>query len=170
MREQVEALEDETDLGALAEDLALLELAQGAALAAVPDELAVERDEPLVDLLQVVDRAQQRRLPGAGRAEHDRHGPGRHGERHVAQHLEGAEALVDAVDLDEPGGRDVGAHAAPPDVRAVRVSTPTRARAAYAGGTASGTGRPESRDAQTSTVHRAFCSGVGGSVRTAPFA
>src|SRR5690606_29384193 len=105
VREQVEALEDEPDLGALPEDLALLELAQGAALAAVPDELAVDGDEALVDLLQVVDRAQERRLARAGRAEHDRHGPGPDGERHAAQHLERAEALVDAVDLDEPGGR-----------------------------------------------------------------
>ena len=69
VREQVEALEHHPDLGALARDLALAQLVELVALLPVADELAVDPQPAGVDLLQMVDAAQERRLPGARRAE-----------------------------------------------------------------------------------------------------
>ena len=71
VREQVEALEDEADPGPLAQDRALAQLVQPAADGPDADQLAVDADEAGVQLLQVVDRAQQRRLARPGRAEDD---------------------------------------------------------------------------------------------------
>ena len=73
VREQVEVLEDHADLGALARDLGFAQLVQPVADLAVADELAVDRQAPGVDLLEVVDAAQERRLARAGRAEQAHH-------------------------------------------------------------------------------------------------
>ena len=73
VREQVEVLEDHPDLGPLARDLALVQLVQLAALLAVADQLAVDRQPAGVDLLQVVDAAQERRLARARRPEQAHH-------------------------------------------------------------------------------------------------
>jgi hypothetical protein len=100
MREEVEVLEDEPDVGALLQDLLLLQLRQLVPGAAVADELPVDADPATVDLLQMVDGAQQRGLPGAGRAEDHGDLAGADLQVDAAQYLQRAEALVDAVDVD----------------------------------------------------------------------
>ena len=100
MREQVEVLEDHPDLGPLARDLALVQLVELAARLAVADQLAVDRQPAGVDLLQVVDAAQERRLARARRTEHAHHLAAVDLEVDALQHLEAPEALVDALGLD----------------------------------------------------------------------
>ena len=75
----------------------LVELVAGLAVA---DELAVDPQAPRVDLLEVVDAAEERRLAGARRAEDAHHLAGLHLERDALQHLEPPEALVHALGLD----------------------------------------------------------------------
>ena len=60
MREQVEVLEDHADLGALVRDLGLAQLVQLVAHLPIADELAADHEAPAVDLLEVVDAAQER--------------------------------------------------------------------------------------------------------------
>ena len=67
VREEVEALEDHPDLLALPRDVALLVLDQLAAHLAVADEVAVHEDPAALDLLEVVDAADEGGLAGAGR-------------------------------------------------------------------------------------------------------
>ena len=62
MREEVEALEDHADGGALAGDLRLAVLDEPAVLLAVSDQLAVDVDAAGVERFEVVDAAEQRRL------------------------------------------------------------------------------------------------------------
>ncbi|ARX88851.1 hypothetical protein SMD44_08338 [Streptomyces alboflavus] len=71
----------------------------------VADQLPVDADRAAVQLLQVVDGAQERGLAGAGRA--DDHGDltGAHLQVDAAQHLVGAEVLVDAADVHHHGVR-----------------------------------------------------------------
>ena len=64
------------------------------------DELAVDLDPAGVDGLQLVDAAQQRRLPRAGWADEDRDRPGRDDEVNTPQHVQLAEELVQVADLD----------------------------------------------------------------------
>src|SRR6266540_2514467 len=59
VREQVEALEDHADLGPLAGDLAFLQLVELVAVLPVADQLAVHPQAAGVDLLQVVDAAEE---------------------------------------------------------------------------------------------------------------
>ena len=93
MGEEVEALEDDADL-----------LTQPVQVdAAADDALALEADLAALDGLEAVDAAQQRRLAAARRPD----------EAHdlvlvdvqvdAPQHLVGAEALVDGVDVEEGG-------------------------------------------------------------------
>src|SRR3954467_2949438 len=100
VREQVEALEDHPDLRALADDVALGELVELVALLAVADELPVDTETAGVDLLQMVDAAQERRLARARRPEEAHHLAGGDLERDALEHLEPPEALVDALGLD----------------------------------------------------------------------
>ena len=116
----------------------------------VADQLAVDAHEPAVDLLQVVDRAQQGRLAGPGRAEQHRHLAGAHGQVDAPQHLERAEALVHATQVDHRRAGsavairpEAGAHAGPRLAQA--AANPVR------------TARDPNR-----------CSGVGGTARSAP--
>ena len=57
--EEVEPLEDHPDLGALAADLTVGQLVEAAAAFLVADQLAVDPQPPGVDLLQVVDAAEE---------------------------------------------------------------------------------------------------------------
>ena len=93
-------LEDHADLGALAGDLALGQLVELASLLPVADELPVDREAAGVDLLEVIDAAQERRLARARRAEHAHHLAALDLERDPLQDLELAEALVHALGLD----------------------------------------------------------------------
>ncbi|BDZ59226.1 hypothetical protein GCM10025872_28830 [Barrientosiimonas endolithica] len=153
MREEVEVLEDEPDLRALPSHLALGQLVQVVAGAAVADELAVDPDQPAVDLLQVIDRAQQGRLARAGGSDDGGDAAVRDGERHVVQHQVGPESLGDGVDLDERlavlglgglgGSRGLGGHRICP-VRAVWA--PARHSAAWERRRCSGVGACASRE------------------------
>ena len=80
---------------------------------------AIDDQAALLPALDAVDAAQQRRLAAAGGpADHDALAP--HDlQAHVAQHVEGAEPLVEADDLDRDlvaGGADIRR----PAVRIVR--------------------------------------------------
>jgi hypothetical protein len=98
VREEVEGLEHHADLGAQ----------PGERLALLGQRLAVEGDRALVDGLEPVDRAAQRRLAGARRTDHDDDLTAVHGEVDVAEDVELAEPLVDAVEYDERVTRVVG--------------------------------------------------------------
>ena len=69
MREQVEALEDHADVRALTADVPGLHLVENVALLTIAHQLAGDPEPAGVDLLQVVDAAQQRRLATTRRAE-----------------------------------------------------------------------------------------------------
>ena len=92
--EEVEALEDHADRGALPGHLGFLQLVEGVALLAVADDGAVDGDPPAVDLLQVVDAAQEGGFARAGRAEDHHHLAAAHVQVDALEHLEAAKALV----------------------------------------------------------------------------
>jgi hypothetical protein len=94
VREEVEALEDHPDLGPAARHLRLAELVELVARFAVSHQLAVDPQPSCVDLLEVVDAAQEGRLAGARRAQQAHDLARSHLERDALQHLEAAEALV----------------------------------------------------------------------------
>ena len=73
--------------------------------ARVADVDAVEDDLTVVDLLELVDAAQQRRLARSARA--DEHGDGvlGHDEVDIAQHNLGAERLKDAAQFEDRSAR-----------------------------------------------------------------
>ena len=91
MREQVERLEDHPEL---APDRDRLDRGIG-------DDLAVEEDVAVVDRLEEVDAAQQRRLARPARADQRDRAVLRHDEVDPAQHRHLAERLRDAPDLDD---------------------------------------------------------------------
>src|SRR6185437_3403133 len=91
------ALEDHPDLGPLPRDIALAVLDELAAALPVADQVAVDLDPAGVDLLEVIDAADECRLAGAGRPD-DADGLAiRHLERDALQHVEPAETLVDVL-------------------------------------------------------------------------
>src|SRR5690242_7605699 len=120
VREEVEPLEHHPDLRALAGDARFRVLDELPVPLPVSDQVVVHRDRPGVDLLQVVDAADERRLAGAGCADDADGFALRHGERNALQHLEPAEALV-YVDRFH---HCVGRHRAP------RAQAPTGVHAA----------------------------------------
>ena len=63
--------------------------------------LTVDDDRPLVDVLEQVDAAEERRLPGARRADQADDLVEIDGEVDPVQHLELAEALGDVLERDE---------------------------------------------------------------------
>ncbi|MNY68313.1 hypothetical protein D3C86_2060550 [compost metagenome] len=65
MREEIEILEHHADVAAVLQNILLLQFIERVALLAVADEIAVDRDEAIVDPLQMVDGTQQRRLARA---------------------------------------------------------------------------------------------------------
>ena len=97
MPEEIEPLEDHPDLGAVPADLGVALLVELVAHLPVADELPVDRQPPGVDLLEVVDTAEEGRLPRARRADHADDLAWLDLERDPFQHLEAAEALVDAL-------------------------------------------------------------------------
>ena len=122
VREQVEVLEHEPDATALVQDRPLRQLLEPVAVAVHADRLATHAHVAAVELLQVVDGAQQRRLAGAGRAEDHRDRAGPHGQVDAAQDLVQPERLVGAVHLDgdrRGGGRR---HRRPPSAARSRGS------------------------------------------------
>src|SRR5699024_2674998 len=111
VREEVEALEDHADAGALGGDLLAGELlppAVGQGVGPVPLHLAVDEDAPGAGLLELVDAAQPGGLAGAGGAHQHCHLAGVHREVAALQHVEVAEGLVDLLDLDDGTGRVLG--------------------------------------------------------------
>ena len=101
VREEIEVLEDEADPGPLVQDLPLPQFVQLAALQPVADRLAVDLDQPAVDLLQMVEGPQQRRLarsPTGPRMAVT--SPRRTVQVDAAQHLQRAERLVHTAHLD----------------------------------------------------------------------
>ncbi len=104
VREEVVGLEDDPDLAA-----------QGVHVdAAVRDLGAVDDDAALIDLLEQVDAAQERRLPGAGGADQADDVVPLDLERDLVEHAQVAERFRDAIELDE-------AHVAPARSRRSRV-------------------------------------------------
>ena len=102
--EEVEALEDHADLGALSGTGLVRQGMQLDATTALDlthaDELAVDLDPTGVGGLQLVDAAQQRRLSRARGADEDCDRARRHNEVDTAQHVQLAEELVQVFDLD----------------------------------------------------------------------
>ena len=93
MCEEVERLEDHADLGA--------QLGELPALAGERPPVDQDAAAVVVDGLEPVDRAAQRRLAGAGRAEDDRHLAARDPQVDLAEGVEVAEVLVDALEDDQ---------------------------------------------------------------------
>src|SRR5581483_4753938 len=107
VREEVEALEDHADLRPLAGDALLRVLDELPLLLPVADEVAVHRDPAAVDLLQVVDAADERRLAGPGRPDDADRLPLLDVERDALQHLEPTEALVHVLRAHDDVGHRV---------------------------------------------------------------
>ena len=103
VREQVEALEHHADVLALEGDFLLPQLVQLVATLPVPDEHAVDVQPPGVDLLEVVDAAQQRRLARAGRPDQAEHLALLHLEVDAVEHPQAAEALADLLRGNDRG-------------------------------------------------------------------
>ena len=99
-------LEDHPDLGALACDFGLAQLVQPISHLPVAHQLAVDREAPGVDFLEVVDATQERRLARAGRSEQAHHLAGRHRERYPLQHLQTPEALAHRLGVDHRDAHD----------------------------------------------------------------
>src|SRR5581483_730999 len=114
VREQVEMLEDHPDLGALARHLALVQLVQPVALLSIADQLAVDPQPAGVDLLEVIDAAQEGRLARAGGAEDAHDLTAVDGEVDALEDLEATEALVDALGLDHELGHPTPPAPTPP--------------------------------------------------------
>jgi hypothetical protein len=73
--EEVEALEDHPDLGPLPRNLAVGQLMQRVADLPVADELAVDPEPTGVDLLEMIDAADERRLARSRTRKEKRIGP-----------------------------------------------------------------------------------------------
>src|SRR6185312_11133142 len=73
MWKQIEALEHHANAGALAANLALGHLVENISTLAIADQLAIDRQTPSVDLLQVVDAAQEGALAGSRRSDQAEH-------------------------------------------------------------------------------------------------
>ncbi len=85
-----------------------LQLIQPVALAAIADVVAVDADKAFVHAFQVVDRPQQRRFTGAGRAEDYGDGARLQRQADVVQRLVLAEELADVADFDQAACRHRG--------------------------------------------------------------
>ena len=136
-----------------------LKLAQGLALGLVADHLAVDRDPAGVLGLQVIDRAQQRGLPGPRRAHQDHDLPGLDVQGDAVEDLPARERLAHALQHDpssrghpvfDQAVRLLRAHSELPSVCS-RVLFRSRASARSLASRA-----------------RTRCQGVDGKVRTAP--
>ena len=101
VREQVEALEDHPDLLALAGDVALASSTSLPSCLAVADQVAVHEDPAALDLLEMVDAADERGLARAGRPDDDDDLAPRDRQRDPLEHLEPAERFLDVGRLDD---------------------------------------------------------------------
>ena len=101
MREQVEALEDEADLGALAGELAIAQMHEPAVDLLLADQRAVDPDVARGRLLEIVDAAQQRRLARAARADDRQLLAPRDVDADALEDLQRAEALVQVDDPEQ---------------------------------------------------------------------
>jgi hypothetical protein len=97
MREQIETLEDHSDLAANGVEV----------LQIVVEDDAVDDDLARIMRFEAIQGTQESRLPGTGRPDDGRHLPLVEGRRNVLQRMEGTEALVDLARLDDrsEGGR-----------------------------------------------------------------
>ncbi len=73
MGEQIEALKDHADLGTLACDIPVAIFRQATVAIVITDHVAVDVDMTAVDLLQMIDAAQESALAGTGRADNHDH-------------------------------------------------------------------------------------------------
>jgi hypothetical protein len=122
VREEVETLEDHADVPALQGDFAVLELVELVALLPVADQLAVDVEPAGVDLLQVVDAPQERRLAGAGGADEAEDLALLDLEVDALEDLDVAEGLVDALGLHHGvGGHHAAPFGRPSDSRLARI-------------------------------------------------
>src|SRR4051794_7221954 len=97
VREQVEPREHHADVLPLRSDFLVLQLVELAGLLPVADEMAVHPEPTGVDLLQVVDAAQERRLARPGGADHAHHLAGRDLQIDPLQHVDVPEGLAHAL-------------------------------------------------------------------------
>jgi hypothetical protein len=102
MREEVETLEDHSDLTSSHRHDTVAFLTQFAVwLEAVADELSIDANRSTVDLFEVIDAAKERCLSTTARPEQTQHFARRHVERNVLEHFVLSEVLPDVRDLDE---------------------------------------------------------------------
>ena len=101
--EEVEGLEDHSDISALLRGVPLGDLVEPTVLLPVADEVALDLDASGVDLLQVVHAPQQGGLARTGRADEAGHRSGGHVEVDALEHIEGTEALPDVTEGDHRG-------------------------------------------------------------------
>ncbi len=98
--EQIEPLEHHADVAALAGGLAQAHFVQDIAPLDVADQLAVDVQPPGVDLLEMVDAAQEGGLARTRRSDQAHHLAGLHAQGDTAQNVERTEALVDVLGIN----------------------------------------------------------------------
>src|SRR6266446_6065363 len=112
VRKEVETLEHHPDLGALLGDVGLGVLDEPAVLLSVADEMAVDLDPAGIDLLEVVDATEERRLARPGRSD-DADGLSRNDvEGDSLQHLQPTESLAHVFGAHDRAGHARLPHAA----------------------------------------------------------
>ena len=104
VREQVEVLEHHADLRPHGGDGTVAVCAEDAADFVAIGDFAVDADAALLGHLKVIDAAQQRGLAAAGGADDADDLAGGHRKIDTLQHMQGAEILVQAFDLDHRPG------------------------------------------------------------------
>jgi spermidine synthase len=100
VRKQVEVLEHHAGLAADAAQIAFAGVAAAAGGVRAGQGLALDGDGAAVDGFEVVQAAQQRALARPRGADDGHHLAARNLQRHIAQHLQAAKALVQAACLD----------------------------------------------------------------------
>ncbi len=98
--EQIEALKHHADFGAVAADVAVVQLVQPFADLAIADQLAIDQQTAGIDFFQVVDAAQKSGFARARCTQQADHFATRDLHRNALEHLDGAEAFVHAFGLD----------------------------------------------------------------------
>src|SRR5882762_6680925 len=99
MREQIEVLEDHGCVGSGMRRFPRLQLVEAAILQTVPDELAIDVYAAGINLLEIVDAADQSALAGTGRTDQAAHLARQHGEVYFGKDLQVAEFLGNPDDL-----------------------------------------------------------------------
>src|SRR5690606_16088002 len=104
----VEMLEHHADLAALPGRFPRMQLVELVALLAVADQLAVDVEPPGIDLLEMIDTAQECRLARTRRTDQAQHLAALHLERDSLEHLQRAEGFAHPVGDDHRRGRRPG--------------------------------------------------------------